>query len=466
MNLKEEWKKLALIVGGFLACFFLPVGARFNNALMEALQLVRWYAREHVVLCLVPAFFIAGAIAVFVSRNSVIKYMGSRTHKLVAYGVASVSGTLLAVCSCTVLALFAGVYSMGAGLGPASTFLYSGPAINVLAIILTARILGTEMGIVRAVGAVLFSILIGLLMHVIFRKDARPDDQQEMKVEQLGTTRSLRRNAALFAVMVAVLVFANWARSGDVRAVFLCCPGGLTTLSVEGQVLEQTEQDVRILGIDGREHLVPRARLRALAPRNSGAVQQLVYRLRWVLVSVLLVVLLFMVRNWFTASERGDWLGRTWDFTKQILPLLLIGVLGAGFFLGRPGKEGIIPNRFVEMLVGGSPRMLLQAAGIGDGAIELLIRRLWPFWSNLFAALVGAFMYFATLTEVPILQALMGAGMEKGPALALLLAGPALSLPNMLVIHSVMGLKRTVVFVLLVVVMATLSGMLYGMMRG
>ena len=170
MNLKNEWKALAVMIALFLGFFYLPIGLpRFDNALMESLYLAKWYAREHVVLCLVPAFFIAGAIAVFISQAAVMKYLGARADKVLAYGVASVSGTILAVCSCTVLPLFSGIYRMGAGLGPATAFLYSGPAINVLAIILTARILGFELGIARAVGAVFFSIIIGLFMHAIFR---------------------------------------------------------------------------------------------------------------------------------------------------------------------------------------------------------------------------------------------------------------------------------------------------------
>ena len=168
MNWKKEWKSFAIITAVFLGVFYMPVGnSRFDYAVFESLHLVKWYAREHVLLCLVPAFFIAGAIAVFISQESVMRYLGAGANKVLAYGIASVSGNVLAVCSCTVLPLFAGIYRMGAGLGPAATFLYSGPAINVLAIVLTARVLGLEMGIARAVGAIVFSIIIGLFMHII-----------------------------------------------------------------------------------------------------------------------------------------------------------------------------------------------------------------------------------------------------------------------------------------------------------
>jgi uncharacterized membrane protein YraQ (UPF0718 family) len=413
--------------------------ARFNNAIMESLYLVRWYAREHVLLCLVPAFFIAGAIACFVSQGSVMKYLGPKANQLLAYGVASVSGTILAVCSCTVLPLFAGIYRMGAGLGPACAFLYSGPAINVLAIIMTARILGIEMGIARAIGAILFSVVIGALMHLIYRKEENEKAAAAMQVPVADPTRPLWKNAVFFAAMVGILVFANWARSGDVRAVFLCCPGGLSTYTVEGALLEQTAQSVTVIDRVGTEYTIPAEQFKALHDVNKNPVYEGIYRARWGIVTTLFVLFVAMCVFWFSKPELAEWVESSWGFAKQILPLLLLGVLAAGFFLGRPGQEGVIPTVWVEKALGGNS---IQA--------------------NLFAAVAGAFMYFATLTEVPILQGLMGAGMGKGPALALLLAGPALSLPNMLVIRSVMGTKKTITFILLVIIMATLSGIVFG----
>jgi uncharacterized membrane protein YraQ (UPF0718 family) len=444
MNIKKEWKKFALMVIVFLACFYLPVeSTRFDNAVTESLALVKWYAREHVLLCLVPAFFIAGGIAVFVSQASVMKYLGAKAHKVLAYGVASVSGAVLAVCSCTVLPLFAGIYRMGAGLGPATTFLYAGPAINVLAIILTARILGFEMGIARAVGAIVFSIVIGLLMHVIFRKEEIAKANAQVAMPQVQATRPLWKNALYFASMVGILVFANWATSGDVRAVFLCCPNGLSTYSVEGTVVDRSAEGVTIVDQTGAEHKIPADLLQGVSQVEKKSVYEMIYRLRWFIVAGLLAGFGLMIRAWFTAPELGEWLASTWRFGKLILPLLLAGVFIAGLLLGRPGPghEGLIPNSWVNRAVGGN-----------------------SVWANLFAAVAGAFMYFATLTEVPILQGLMGAGMGKGPALALLLAGPALSLPNMLVIRSVMGTTKTVVFVLLVIVMATVSGIFFGVL--
>ena len=387
MDAKSEWKKLAVIIAVFLGCFYLPVGfGRFNNAVTESLYLVKWYAREHVLLCLVPAFFIAGAISVFISQVSVMKYLGARTNKILAYGVASVSGTILAVCSCTVLPLFAGIYKMGAGLGPATAFLYSGPAINVLAIILTARVLGLEIGIARAVGAILFSIVIGLVMHLIYRKEEVEKANNQTAMPDTAPQKSLTQTGIYFASMVGILVFANWAR-----------------------------------------------------PTVDSGVWFQIYSVKWIVTGFLMIALTFMLAIWFRKDELGQWVGASWGFAKQILPLLFFGVLIAGFLLGRPDSEGIIPSAWVTKAVGGN-----------------------SIWANLFASAAGAFMYFATLTEVPILQGLISAGMGKGPALALLLAGPALSLPNMLVIRSVMGTQKTIVFVLLVIVMATISGIIFG----
>jgi hypothetical protein len=433
MDWKRERRKLAVMVAAFLACFYLPVGSgRFDNAVMESLRLVRWYAREHVLLCLVPAFFIAGAIAVFVSQASVMRYLGARANKALAYGVASVSGAVLAVCSCTVLPLFAGIHRMGAGLGPATAFLYSGPAINVLAIVLTARVLGLELGVARAVGAVLFSIAIGLLMHLVFVKDEAERAEGQAVVPAPEAARPLWQNVLYFASMVGILVFANWGEpeqaSGPWHAVYSAkwlITGGFAVAFAVILVLWFGLTWWKVGAAAAPTALV--ALLLPGEPMVPFAVG---------------VVGLVAV----TGSSRGegrDWLGQTWSFAGQILPLLLIGVLIAGALLGRPGHEGLIPSGWVARAVGGNS---LRA--------------------NLFASVAGAFMYFATLTEVPILQGLLGAGMGKGPALALLLAGPALSLPNMLVIRSVLGTKKTVVYVALVVAMATVSGMLYGSLFG
>ena len=328
---------------------------------------------------------------------------------------------------------------MGAGLGPACAFLYSGPAINVLAIILTARILGMEMGIARAIGAILFSVIIGFLMHVIYRKEETAKANSAMVMPDTEPARPLWKNAFFFATMVGILVFANWAKTGDVRAVFLCCPGGLTTFTVEGSITEQSDDTVLIQDRAGAEHAIPTDQLEKIETVNINPVYKILLRAKWAIVTTLLVIFAAMLIFWFQKNELIEWVDSSWGFAKQILPLLLLGVLAAGFFLGRPAHEGIIPTRWVESTLSGN-----------------------SLWANLFASVTGAFMYFATLTEVPILQGLMGAGMGKGPALALLLAGPALSLPNMLVIRSVMGTQKTIVFVTLVIVMATISGIIFG----
>jgi len=385
----KEWKKFLYILAAFLACFYLPVeNLRFTNAIFEALALVKWYVREHVLLCLVPAFFIAGAISVFVSQASVMKYFGAKANKLLSYSVASVSGTILAVCSCTALPLFSGIYKRGAGLGPAIAFLYSGPAINVLAIILTARILGWQLGLARAIGAVIFSVVIGLLMHLIFLKEERARQVSgDFNAGEVRDTRSLGKTVLYFASMILFLVFANW-----------------------GKPLE-----------------------------GDHGIWSLIYQYKWWIAGFSLVSLVVMFFRWFKKDELKEWTTATWGFALQILPLLLGGVLVSGFLLGRVGHEGVIPSRFVAALVGGN-----------------------SLWANFFSSIVAAFMYFATLTEVPILQGLINSGMGKGPALALLLAGPALSLPSMLVLRSIVGTKKTVIYVALVIVMATISGMIFG----
>ena len=418
MNWAKERKTLFWLAAIFIACYHLPVGgSRFDSAVIESLALVKWYAREHVLLCLVPAFFIAGAISVFVRQDSVLRYLGPTAPKPVAYGVASISGSVLAVCSCTVLPLFAGIYRMGAGLGPATAFLYAGPAINVLAIILTGRVLGMEIGVARAVGAVIFSLVIGLIMHLIFRRE----ELERAAAAPAAPTepgRPLHRTA---------LFFADWGRpestTGVWHAVFAAKWVITAVFAAALGVILATWY-----GLGWSKTAL------AAAPPVAAA---LIWPAQPVYAFAAGVIGLSVVTS-RDRGEAGEWFAASWGFAKQILPLLLGGVLVAGLLLGRPGGEGLVPSGWVARAVGG----------------ESLA-------SNLFASVAGAFMYFATLTEVPILEGLLRAGMGKGPALALLLAGPALSLPNMLVIRSVMGDRKTLVYVLLVIVMATISGLIY-----
>ena len=426
---KSIWKPLGIIAGVFLAFFWLPIdSSRFTGAVIESLALAKWYAREHVLLCLVPAFFIAGAISVFVSQAAVMKYLGAGTKKVLSYGVASVSGTILAVCSCTVLPLFAGIWKRGAGLGPAIAFLYSGPAINILAIVLTARILGPELGLARAVGAVVFSIVIGLIMHLLFRKEEQAKADAALHMPEAEVERPLWQNGVYFAVMVGILVSATWGQpvedSGLWHAIYSVKWLMTGFFAIALGVLLVKWFHVKTYKVVGAAAAV--LALAVIFPHQP-------------LIAFSAGIIGLVVLTTTTRGETESWFLSTWDFAKQILPLLFAGVLVAGLLLGRPGSEGLISSQWVSSLVGGN--------SLG---------------ANLFASVAGAFMYFATLTEVPILQGLLGAGMGKGPALALLLAGPALSLPNMLVIRSVMGTKKTVAFVSLVVVMATISGLIFG----
>ena len=385
----KERTKLSLIAGVFMAAYYVPWShPTIRRSGLEAFLMLQEYAREHVLTCLIPAFFIAGAIAVFVSQASVLKYFGAQAGKLLSYSVASVSGTILAVCSCTVLPLFAGIYTRGAGIGPATAFLYSGPAINVLAITLTAKILGWQLGLARAVGAVIFAVATGLLMALIFHKDDAARTAGQIYVPDAeAKERTLLQDGLYLLTLVLILVFAAFAK--------------------------------------------PAAGSTGLWPA--------VFAAKWYLTAALLIVLGLMLKAWFTRDECESWVESTWGFMKQIFPLLFGGVIVAGFMLGRPGHAALIPEQWISSLLGGN-----------------------SIWANLVASLAGALMYFATLTEVPILQGLLGAGMGKGPALSLLLAGPALSLPNMLVIGGVMGVKKTATFCGIIVILSTVAGMIYG----
>jgi uncharacterized membrane protein YraQ (UPF0718 family) len=377
------------MTGLFLVAYFVPFSSeQVSAAIRESFLLLSDYAREHVLLCLVPAFFIAGAIMVFLNQQSIVRYLGPDAPKPVAYGVAAVSGSILAVCSCTVLPIFKGIYRKGAGIGPAVAFLYSGPAINILAIVLTAKVLGLRLGIARAVGAIVFAVVVGLLMHWLFRKEdrARTTNPAMFQFDDDNSHRGLIRMGLFMGSMIGLLVFLNWGPSGD-----------------------------------------------------SGSVWEAIYRTRYFIAGAFALMLAFAVVRWFNGTERRAWVRATRDFAVQILPLLFAGVMVAGFLFGRPGHEAIIPERWVSRFVGGNS---LSA--------------------NLVASVAGALMYFATLTEVPIMQGLVGSGMGNGPALALLLAGPSLSLPSILVIHGELGWKKTVAYVGLVVLLSTTAGLLYG----
>ena len=383
-------KKLLVLAGVFLAVFLTPfTHPRIAGAIQEAFLMLADYAHEHVLLCVVPAMFIAGAIVVFLNQQAVMKYLGPKANKLMAYSVASVSGAILAVCSCTVLPLFKGIYKKGAGLGPALSFLYSGPAINILAIVLSYKVFGWKLGMTRMVASVVFAFIIGLIMQILFRREDEKRLADERLFQKMGgpDARSLGQMVLFMASMIGILVFLNWAPSSGA---------------------------------------------------SSG--WDVIFRAKYWITGAFVLLLVYSLVRWFSKEELVEWGGATRDFALQILPLLFGGVLVAGFLLGRPGHEALIPSQWVASLVGGN-----------------------SLFANFFAAISGAFMYFATLTEIPIVQGLLGAGMGQGPALALLLAGPSLSLPSMLVIGGELGMKKTIVYVALVVAFSTLAGFLFGL---
>jgi hypothetical protein len=431
--MREEWKKLGWIIGMFLVAYLLPLGSpKVKEAIYEAFRLLQWYAREHTLACVVPALFIAGAITTFLSQASVMRYLGPKANKMLAYSVASVSGCVLAVCSCSVLPMFAGIYSLGAGLGPATAFLYSGPAINILAIFLSARVLGVDIGVARAVGAIVFAVVIGIIMALIFRKEEKEKSEAAMRMPEAPESgRPLWKTSLYFLCMILFLVFSDWFNPGT--ATVTLNDGTELKVHVRYETKDtitlqlydeggETTQDVRTYD---------RSEVRAIEPVPS--ITQTIHGIRWYLAGVMFLAVLAMVYSWFSREEIGQWLSATWDFTKMLVPLLYGGVFLVGFV------SVFIPEQQVALLV-------------GDNSLL----------SNLFASVVGAFFYFATLTEVPITEMLVKLGMAKGPALALLLAGPALSLPSMLVIRSIMGTKKTLVFIALVVIMATVTGIIFG----
>lgn len=437
METKKELKILGWMVLIFLVVFFLPLESKvFKTAIDASLDLSRWYAKEHVILCLLPAFLIAGVISVFVSQGSVIKYFGAKAKKWVAYTVAAVSGTILAVCSCTILPLFSSIHKRGAGLGPAIAFLYSGPAINILAIILTARILGFEMGIARIIGAVSFSVIVGLLMAFIFRKEEKLKAEEQINFPDVPETRPLWQTSLHFFTLVLILLFANWGKpSDDVTSGFwyFVWTNKWYITGFFGLVLVYSM--IAVLKLKSWQVLLGAA---------LTALTALLFANPMITMTVgIATTSVIALMDKSEGNENKEWILSSWGFTKQIIPLLAMGVVVAGFLLGSTHDDtaisGVIPNSWISWAVGGNSVL-----------------------SNFFASVVGAFMYFATLTEVPILQGLIASGMGKGPALALLLAGPSLSLPNMLVIRGIMGTQKTIVYVTIVVVLSTIAGLIFG----
>ncbi len=432
--MKRELKIFAVLACIFLVAYFLPLGnPKIQQAIQESFRLLQWYARNHTLACVVPALFIAGAIITFLSQASVTRYLGPNANPVLAYAVASVAGCVLAVCSCSVLPMFAGIYNLGAGLGPATAFLYSGPGINILAIFLSARVLGFSIGAGRFIGAVAFSVIIGLLMAVIFRKGERAKVEAALQVpEPEKSRRHIAKTALFLACMILFLVFSDWYN-----------PGNVTVKTTDGRqfkavVIHETKDAVRFqleedLGENkmGDKIELQKTEIADMQEQKTWVIT--LHHIRWYLAGLCGLAVLIMAWRWFERNELRQWMNNTWEFTKLLVPLLYGGVFIVGFV------SMLLPEKQV-------------AQWVGDNSLR----------SNLVASVIGAFWYFATLTEIPITQALMKLGMHKGPVLALLLAGPALSLPSILVIRRVMGNARTAVFIVLVVVMSTIVGMLFG----
>jgi hypothetical protein len=430
----KDWKKMAALVAVFLVAYFLPLGSgKVTNAILEAFRLLQWYAVNHTLACVVPAMFIAGAISTFLSQASVMRYLGPKANRPLAYTVASVSGIILAVCSCSVLPMFAGIYTMGAGLGPASAFLYSGPAINVMAIFLSARVLGLDLGAGRAIGAVAFAFIIGLAMALIFRRSEQKRTDVAMQMpEPPHSPRRLWKTALYFLAMILFLVFSDWYNTNDVTITMK--DGAVLAANIRYQT--QDALDVQEYQPDGQLS----TDVRRLNLADVAAVEPVpgfvmtVHGLKWYLAGAMGLAVLVMLWRWFSRDEVKQWLQATWDFALLIVPLLFGGVFLTGFI------GALIPEKYVATLVG------------GDSLV-----------SNFVASFVGMIWYFATLTEIPIVEMLTRLGMGRGPALALLLAGPALSLPSILVIYKIVGFKKTFAFCLLTVVMSTIVGWIFGM---
>ncbi|MHC4417785.1 MAG: permease [Planctomycetota bacterium] len=436
--MNREWKFFAALVGIFVAAYALPLGSPgIQQAIQEAFRLLQWYARNHTLACVVPALFIAGAIITFLSQSSVMRYLGPGANPVLAYAVASVAGCVLAVCSCSVLPMFAGIYQLGAGLGPASAFLYSGPAINILAIFLSARVLGFSIGAGRFIGAVAFSVIIGLLMVAVFRKGERARAQAALQMpEPEKPRRHISKTALYLACMILFLVFSDWFN-----------PGNVVVKTTDGRqfkavVIHETKDAIRFhleqdldTAESGDKITLSKANITNMQEQQTWVIA--IYHIRWYLAGLMALAVLIMSWRWFERDEIREWMQNTWGFAKMLIPLLYGGVFIVGFV------SVLLPEKQV-------------AQWVGDNSLR----------SNLVASVIGAFWYFATLTEIPITQALMKLGMHDGPVLALLLAGPALSLPNILVIRKVIGNSKTLVFILLVVVMSTIVGMFFGAFWG
>jgi len=429
----KELKTLSALAVLFAFFYFVPFShPNVSAAIAEAFRLLQWYVREHTLACVAPAMFIAGAISTFLSQASVMRYLGPKSNRALAYTVGSVAGIILAVCSCSVLPMFAGIYAMGAGLGPASAFLYSGPAINVMAIFLSARVLGLDLGVARVIGSVGFAFVIGLLMALIFRREEQKRIEAVMQMpEPPASPRRLWQTTLYFACMVLFLVFSDWYNTNDVTIALR--DGATLTANVRYQAADTMDvQEYLATGeLSPDVRRISKTDVREVKPVPSFTMT--VHGIRWYLAGLMGLAVLLMLWRWFSREEVKQWLEATRDFGLMIVPLLFGGVFVTGFI------SALVPEKLVAGLVGSN-----------------------SLFANFIASFAGMCWYFATLTEIPITQALMNLGMAKGPALALLLAGPALSIPSILVLRRVMGTAKTTVFCALTVITSTIVGMIFG----
>jgi uncharacterized membrane protein YraQ (UPF0718 family) len=432
----KDLKKFALLAGVFLFAYYLPFDhPKVSNAILEAFRLLQWYALHHTLACVVPAMFIAGAISTFLSKEAVIKYLGPGSRPVLAYSVASVAGMILAVCSCSVLPMFAGIYTMGAGLGPASAFLYSGPAINVLAVFLSARVLGLDIGVARTVGAIVFAVVIGLSMRLIFRRGEKRRSDVRIQTADRTTVRPLWKTSLFFLGMILFLVFSDWYNTNEATVVM----NDGTRIEANIRYDRRDTIDIQEFDADGRlgSEIRRLDKSEIAEVRNRPGFVMTVHGMKWQLAGAMGVLVLLMAWRWFSRDEIRAWMSSTWEYTMLIVPLLFAGVFVTGFV------GGLIPEQAVAGVVGGNSLL-----------------------ANFLASFVGMIWYFATLTEIPIVEMLTRLGMGRGPALSLLLAGPALSLPSILVIYKVIGGRKTLVFCALTVAASTLVGYVFGMSAG
>lgn len=413
------------------------------------------YLAAHVLLCLVPAFFIAGYLGGLMPKEIVTRYLGPKTPKHISYPASALGGFVLAVCSCTILPLFAGIWKRGAGLGPAITFLFVGPAVNILAISYTGAAIGMDIALARIVLAITFGITIGIIMAALFKQP----DIDPAKAAMFERTASMRPALwALFGLLLAVLIV------GTLQIRLLTGTVFSVTLPVEFSEGIDDTLDGLSLTYQGAALIIMLVLIAPVAWKGFNNVLVSINRWTWAALGLSAFTLLLAAPTTETGSvvinftgrffaevlllgaiayvmvkklerdELAHWLWETWRFVKQIFPLLIVGVFLAGMF------REITPEAWVEQLAGRN-----------------------TIWANLIGVLFGVFMYFPTLVEVPIAAAFLDLGMHRGPLLAYLLADPELSLQSILVTGRIMGRTKTAVYVGLVTVFSTLAGYLFGL---